>query len=66
MTEEGKSPNTNSGDFPSSLENAKNAFPTFPLPRLLLLNFLHPNPKGAFLCHRLLLFRLIFRLEKTD
>jgi hypothetical protein len=30
MAEEGKSPNTQGGDFPSSLENAKCAFPTFP------------------------------------
>jgi hypothetical protein len=27
-----KIPQTNTGDFPSSLENAKNAFSTFPLP----------------------------------
>jgi len=38
MTEEGKSPNGKGGDFPSSLENAKTAFPTFPPPRLLLLS----------------------------
>jgi hypothetical protein len=32
MPEAGKSPPTNTGDFPSSLENANNAFSTFPLP----------------------------------
>src|ERR1700694_4131011 len=50
MTEKGKSPKPNLGNFPSSLENAKYAFPTFPRPRLL--NFLlNQNQKGAFLSH---------------
>ena len=55
MTEEGKSPKTNNGDFPSSLENANCAFPTFPPPRLLLSStqkhHQKPKPKGAFLDH---------------
>ena len=55
MTEEGKSPKTNHGDFPSSLENANCAFPTFPPPRLLLSStpkqHQKPKPKGAFLDH---------------
>ena len=38
MTESRKSPKSKTG-FPGSLENAHNAFPTFPQPRLLLLNF---------------------------
>jgi len=36
MPEEENPPKTKSGGFPSSLENAKNAFPTFPPLRLLL------------------------------
>jgi hypothetical protein len=44
--EEGKSPNTNRGDFPSSLENANTAFPTFPPPRLLLLSTKKMRTKG--------------------
>jgi len=36
MPEEENPPKTKSGGFPSSLENAKSAFPTFPPLRLLL------------------------------
>src|SRR6516165_2142210 len=48
MTEEGKSSKTNIGDFPSSLENANCAFPTFPPPRLLLSSTpkQHQKPKA--------------------
>ena len=46
MAEEGKSPNTNGGDFPSPLENAKSAFPTFPPPRRLLLSTKKIQTKG--------------------
>jgi hypothetical protein len=60
MPEEGKSPKNKIGDFPSSLENANCAFPTFPPPRLLLFFTLqkqhqNQNPKGGFLCHLFLL-----------
>ncbi len=76
MTEAGKSPNP--GDFPASLENAQNAFPTFPLPRRLdsfpynqkqnqdqKQN--HPKHRKELSSGRLFKapFRLIFQLEKT-
>jgi len=66
MTDEGKSPKDKTGDFPSSLESAKNALPTFPPPRRLLYfsqNLILKGASSATL--HTLSFRLILRLEKT-
>src|SRR5216110_2631521 len=66
MTDEGKSPKDKTGDFPSSLESAKNALPTFPPPRRLLYFSQNLIPKGASSAtFQPFSFRLILRLEKT-
>jgi hypothetical protein len=68
MTEEGKSPKTNKGDFPSSLENANCAFPTFPPPLLLSSTqkqHQKQTRKEPSSTISSLPFRLIFGLEKT-
>lgn len=54
--------------FPIPLENAHNAFPTFPQPRLLLLNCRAQiqSQKGPSSAISFSSFRLIFELEKTS
>jgi hypothetical protein len=77
MTEAGKSPKNQSRDFPPSLENAKSAFPTFPLPDYCCYSFSEATakqkqpqktkPERSFPLPPLpVLFRLIFQLEKTE
>jgi hypothetical protein len=66
MTEIGNPKNQPRG-FPLPSENAQNAFPTFPQPRLLLLNCraqIH-SQKGPSSAISFSSFGLIFGLEKT-
>jgi hypothetical protein len=49
MREEGKFPNPKGGNFPSSLENAKSAFPTFPPPGDCCYRQIKTNKKGTLL-----------------